>query len=193
MHGCVCSAFHGDGSVHSMVMALYITESLFYLCLDHYINDDDDDFPPAAVGYTGVWVDDRYKIAAIGLKIRRWVTMHGVSINVHPDMRYFENIVPCGITDKEVGSIKQLQQQLVDADVNVDVDKETRDRNGSTAAIDDDDDDDGYDDDDNTLYRAVVRELIRCFLEEFDCDVHTLLADEQALSYLRLLEEESGE
>lgn len=111
-----------------------------------------------------MWVDDRYKIAAIGLKIRRWVTMHGVSVNVHPDMRYFENIVPCGITDKEVGSIKQL---LVDVDA---------------------DDDAGKEADDVTLYRAVVRELIRCFLEEFDCDVDTLLADEQALSYLRQLQ-----
>jgi len=119
-------------------------------------------------GYTGVWVADRYKIAAIGLKIRRWVTMHGVSVNVHPDMRYFENIVPCGITDKEVGSIKQL----VDADT-------------------------AHDplDDDHHLYRSVVQELIRCFLEEFNCEVDTLLADEQALSYLRQLEEgmESGE
>lgn len=125
-----------------------------------------------------MWVDDRYKIAAIGLKIRRWVTMHGVSVNVHPDMRYFENIVPCGITDKEVGSIKQL---VVDID---DVDKEAHVRDGSAAAIDNDDD---------TLYRAVVRELIRCFMEEFDCDVDTLLADEQALSYLRQLEDNRDE
>lgn len=57
-------------------------------------------------GYTGVWIDDR-KVAAIGIKIRRWVTLHGLSVNVCPDMRYFENIVPCGITDKVVGSISQ--------------------------------------------------------------------------------------
>jgi len=124
-------------------------------------------------GYTGVWVDDRYKIAAIGLKIRRWVTMHGVSVNVHPDMRYFENIVPCGITDKEVGSIKQL---VVDVGIDDDPGKKAH----------------GNDDDD-ALYRAVVRELIRCFLEEFDCDVDTLLADEQALSYLQQLEDSRDE
>jgi len=55
-------------------------------------------------GLTGVWVGDE-KLAAIGIKLRRWVTMHGVSVNVCPDMRYFGNIVPCGIKDKGVGSI----------------------------------------------------------------------------------------
>jgi len=59
-------------------------------------------------GLTGVWVKNS-KIAAIGIKISRWVTMHGVSVNVHPDLRYFSNIVPCGISDpdKSVGSICQ--------------------------------------------------------------------------------------
>jgi len=55
-------------------------------------------------GLTGVWVGDQ-KLAAIGIKLRRWVTMHGVSVNVCPDMRYFANIVPCGIRDKGVGSL----------------------------------------------------------------------------------------
>jgi len=58
-------------------------------------------------GLTGVWVGDK-KLAAIGIKLRRWVSMHGVSINVDPDMRYFNNIVPCGIADKQVGSITML-------------------------------------------------------------------------------------
>ena len=48
------------------------------------------------------------KVAAIGIKLRRWVTMHGVSVNVCPDMRYFDNIVPCGIRDKRVGSVAGL-------------------------------------------------------------------------------------
>ena len=65
-------------------------------------------------GYTGVWVGGSKKIAAIGLKISRWVTMHGVSINVDPDMRYFDNIVPCGITDKDksVGSLNQFNSDI---------------------------------------------------------------------------------
>ena len=64
-------------------------------------------------GYTGVWVGD-VKIAAIGLKISRWVTSHGVAVNVDPDMRYFHNIVPCGIKDKDksVGSLRQFNSEL---------------------------------------------------------------------------------
>ena len=58
-------------------------------------------------GLTGVWVGDQ-KLAAIGIKLRRWVTMHGVSVNVCPDMRYFANIIPCGIRDKSVGSVAGL-------------------------------------------------------------------------------------
>jgi len=61
-------------------------------------------------GLTGVWVGN-YKVAAMGIKIRRWVTLHGVSLNVNPDMRYFQNIVPCGITadtGRLVGSISQF-------------------------------------------------------------------------------------
>lgn len=49
-------------------------------------------------GLTGVWVNNQ-KLCAIGIKIRRWVTMHGIALNVNPDMRYFNNIIPCGITD----------------------------------------------------------------------------------------------
>lgn len=65
-------------------------------------------------GLTGVWTvlpDGRdSKIAALGIKLRRWVTMHGLSLNVCPDMRYFENIVPCGISDKPVTSMQQLNR-----------------------------------------------------------------------------------
>ncbi len=49
-------------------------------------------------GLTGVWVNNQ-KLCAIGIKLRRWVTMHGIALNVNPDMRYFDNIIPCGITD----------------------------------------------------------------------------------------------
>jgi len=66
------------------------------------------DLSPGRIqGLTGVWVGDK-KLAAIGIKLRRWVTMHGVSVNVCPDMRYFANIVPCGIRDKGVGSLVGL-------------------------------------------------------------------------------------
>ncbi|KAJ1399597.1 hypothetical protein B484DRAFT_301315, partial [Ochromonadaceae sp. CCMP2298] len=58
-------------------------------------------------GYTGVWVGE-HKVAALGVKISRWVTLHGVAVNVSPDMRYFDNIVPCGIRDKPVGALSQF-------------------------------------------------------------------------------------
>jgi lipoic acid synthetase len=55
-------------------------------------------------GYPGVWIDDR-KIAAIGVKLSRGRTMHGFALNVDPDMTFFDHIIPCGITDKQVTSL----------------------------------------------------------------------------------------
>jgi lipoyl(octanoyl) transferase len=57
-------------------------------------------------GFTGVWLEGR-KVAAIGIKVSRWITMHGFALNVCPDMTGFERIVPCGIADKPVGSLTQ--------------------------------------------------------------------------------------
>ena len=49
-------------------------------------------------GLTGVWVKDK-KIAALGVRISKWVTMHGFSINVNPNLEYYKSIIPCGIED----------------------------------------------------------------------------------------------
>ena len=58
-------------------------------------------------GLTGVWVGDE-KIAALGVRIRRWVTMHGFSINVNTDLTFYDGIIPCGIFDHGITSMEQL-------------------------------------------------------------------------------------
>ena len=76
--------------------------------------------------YTGVWLDPdnerARKISAMGVRCSRWVTMHGLAFNINNDLSYFQNIIPCGIDDKAVTSmkaelghevdIKEVQQKL---------------------------------------------------------------------------------
>tara|TARA_B100000927_G_scaffold279237_1_gene262675 strand:- start:545 stop:1246 length:702 start_codon:yes stop_codon:yes gene_type:complete len=62
-------------------------------------------------GLTGVWLEggtkNARKICAIGVKSSRWVTMHGIGFNINSNLKYFNYIVPCGINDKAVTSIKK--------------------------------------------------------------------------------------
>lgn len=55
----------------------------------------------------GVWVGDR-KIAAVGVRCRRWVTFHGIALNINPNMNHFNGIVTCGMADRPVVSMHQL-------------------------------------------------------------------------------------
>lgn len=64
-----------------------------------------------AEGRIGVWVNTpngERKIAAVGVRVRHWITLHGVSINVNPDLSHYSGIVPCGISEYGVTSLKDL-------------------------------------------------------------------------------------
>jgi len=69
---------------------------------------------------TGVWLEG-VKIAAIGIKVRRWITMHGFALNINPEMTGFERIIPCGITDKSVGKLTDFSPNLTVEQVRQDV------------------------------------------------------------------------
>ena len=62
--------------------------------------------------FTGVWVGND-KIAAIGVKVSRWITMHGFALNVNTDLSYFDRIIPCGIFHKGVTSMERLLDRTI--------------------------------------------------------------------------------
>lgn len=72
-------------------------------------------------GRVGIWVvrDDgrEDKIAAIGVRVRRWITFHGLSINLAPDLDHFQTIVPCGISQHGVTSISELGKNVTMAEL----------------------------------------------------------------------------
>ena len=63
-------------------------------------------------GLTGVWVENK-KIAAQGVRISRWVTMHGFSINICPQLSYYDGIIPCGIFDHDVTSMEECLNKKI--------------------------------------------------------------------------------
>ena len=67
-------------------------------------------------GLTGVWYKNE-KIAALGVRVSKWITMHGFSLNINPDLNYYKSIIPCGIFEYGVTSISKI--------LNEDVDKES--------------------------------------------------------------------
>jgi lipoyl(octanoyl) transferase len=70
-------------------------------------------------GETGVWIEPgilgrERKICAMGIRCSRWITMHGFALNVNTDLSYFNNIIPCGIVNKQVASIEKELGYKVD-------------------------------------------------------------------------------
>ena len=87
-------------------------------CLEGWIIDTLADLGVAAYrseGRIGIWVGDgpsEAKIAALGIRVKRWVTLHGFSINVSPDLSHFGGIVPCGISEFGVTSLSALGKEM---------------------------------------------------------------------------------
>lgn len=106
--------FHGPGQ---LVGYPIIKLSDYYLDLHRYLRDLEEVIIRTLAGYnltagrekgkTGVWIDGA-KIAAIGVKVTRWVTMHGFALNVSTDLNYFQKIIPCGIENCRVTSMHEL-------------------------------------------------------------------------------------
>jgi lipoyl(octanoyl) transferase len=95
------------GDVRAFVAALesWVIETLDRLAITAHVTP----------GRVGVWVprpdkgsDAEDKIAAIGIRVRRWISYHGLSVNVAPDIAHFSGIVPCGIADQGVTSLADL-------------------------------------------------------------------------------------
>ena len=64
-------------------------------------------------GLTGVWYNNE-KIAALGVRVSRWITMHGFSLNVNPNLNHYKNIIPCGIFEHGVTSMSNILNENID-------------------------------------------------------------------------------
>jgi lipoyl(octanoyl) transferase len=106
--------YHGPGQIVGYPI---LDLNNYYQDIHRYLRDIEEvliltlkDFGVAgrrSEGFTGVWVGSD-KIAAIGVKVSRWITMHGFAFNVNTDLSYFDRIIPCGIFHKGVTSLKEI-------------------------------------------------------------------------------------
>jgi len=112
--------YHGPGQIvgypifdlhqHRESISWYMRslEEVFIQVLLHYsIN------AMRSEGYTGVWVQDE-KIVALGVRISRWVTMHGFAFNINPDLSHYAGIIPCGIFQYGVTSLEKILGHPID-------------------------------------------------------------------------------
>lgn len=106
--------YHGPGQ---LVIYPILNLNHYYKDLHRYLRDLEEviiltlrrfDIDAGRIeGLTGVWVGER-KLASIGIRMSKWITMHGSALNVSPDLTLFDNIIPCGIKDKSVSSISEI-------------------------------------------------------------------------------------
>ena len=111
--------FHGEGQIVGYPV---LDLERFYTDIGKYLRNLEEVIIRVLAGYgirgerspgeTGVWIDPgvkarERKICAIGVRCSRWVTMHGFAFNVNTDLDYFSDIIPCGIQDKAVTSLKK--------------------------------------------------------------------------------------
>ena len=76
----------------------------------------------------GIWVNEKTnikKIAAIGVRVSKWIAYHGFAININNDLKKYKNIIPCGITDKGVTNLKEIKNQKYNNLSNVIIDNFT--------------------------------------------------------------------
>ena len=118
--------FHGPGQLVGypiIDLELFFTDIGKYLrCLEEVIIKTIGEFGitgERSKGETGVWIDanvkgQERKICAMGVRCSRWITMHGWALNVNTDLTYFDNIIPCGIKDKQVTSMEKELGGTVD-------------------------------------------------------------------------------
>ena len=120
--------YHGPGQ---LVCYPIIDLENFYRDIHKYLRDLEDVvintldyFNISASGNskeTGVWLDvgtpEESKICAMGIKVSRWVTMHGLALNVNTNLSYFNGIVPCGISEKGVTSISNELNKTIELDL----------------------------------------------------------------------------
>ncbi len=108
--------YHGPGQIVGYpIVDLSSRRDLhaYLRCLEQVLIDTVAEFGVSAErrpGLTGIWVEDR-KLAAIGVAVRRWIAYHGFALNVAPDLRHFEGIVPCGIRSTQ-GTVTSLAREL---------------------------------------------------------------------------------
>ena len=118
--------FHGPGQIVGYPI---LDLEKFYTDIGKYLRNIEEAIILTLAGYgikagrspgeTGVWIDadikgKERKICAIGVRTSRWITMHGFALNVNTDLSFFNNIIPCGIQNKQVTSIEQELGRKID-------------------------------------------------------------------------------